>query len=186
MSSNSWNQTLITAQTAGAALTAAATTSMLPTAAKFTLPANTLKIGDIITLRAWGIISNVITTPGSATWALLFGATTVASTGVLPLNTVAKTNVPWKLEIDLTVRAVGGGTSANVWAQGTMASEAMVGAALPGTNNAGSQLLNVPTGSLAVSSGFDSTSAQVIDFQFTQTVATGSMTLQGYELIYKT
>jgi hypothetical protein len=41
-------------------------------------------------------------------------------------------------------------------------------------------------GSLAVSSGFDSTVSNVIDSYFTQTVATGSMTCEQMFLSYNT
>jgi hypothetical protein len=50
----------------------------------------------------------------------------------------------------------------------------------------GNGLLNVPVGSLAASTGFDSTVSNVIDSFFTQTVATGSMTLEMFELAYHT
>ena len=184
MSSNSWNQTLITAQVAGAALTAAAAASMLPAAAKFTFPANLLKIGDKLQVKASGIISCVVTTPGTARFDIRMGSTVIFDTGALNLNVVAKTNVPWWLDIEMTVRSIGASTSATVWGQGIWCSEAVVGAAVP--SSGGNGLLNVPVSGLAVSTGFDSTVSNVIDSFFTQTVATGSMTLEQYELIYKT
>lgn len=184
MSSNSWNQTLITAQIAGAALTAAAAASCLPAAAKFTFPANLLKIGDKLRVRSSGIISNVITTPGTARFDVRMGSTVVFDTGALNLNVVAKTNVPWFLDIDLTVRSIGAGTSCQLWGQGTFASEAVIGSPLPAVG--GNGVLNVPVSSLALSTGFDSTISNVIDSFFTQTVATGSMTLEQFELIYQT
>ena len=42
----------------------------------------------------------------------------------------------------------------------------------------------VPVSALAVSAGFDSTASGFFDLFFTQTVATGSMTVQQYELTY--
>ena len=184
MSSNSWNQTLISTQVAGTALTAASAASMLPGAGKFTFPANLLKIGDVLHMRASGIISCVVTTPGTARFDLRMGSVVVFDTGALNLNIIAKTNVPWWLDVDLTVRAIGASTSANFWAQGTWASEAVIGSPLPAAG--GNGVLNVPVASLAVSTGFDSTVSNVIDSYFTQTVATGSLTCQQFRLIYET
>lgn len=151
---------------------------------KFTLPANILKEGDVFNIRASGIISCVITTPGTARFDIRFGAVVVYDTGALNLNIVAKTNVPWWLDIDLTVRTIGQGTTATLWAQGTWASEAVIGSPLPAVG--GNGVLNAPVSGLAVSTGFDSTVSNVIDSFFTQTVATGSMTCQTFRMRYET
>lgn len=184
MSNNSWNQTIITQQGAGPALTAAAAASMLLGQSKFTFPANLLKIGDHLRMVARGIISNVVTTPGTARFDLRFGSVVVFDTGALNLNVVAKTNVPWTLDVDLEVRAIGSGTSANLWAQGTFVSEAVIASPLPAVG--GNGILNVPVASVAVSTGFDSTTSFAIDSFFTQTVATGSLTCEQFRLIYET
>ena len=157
---------------------------MLPGQAKFTFPANLLKIGDKISINATGIISCAVTTPGTARFDVRFGSVVVFDSGALNLDVVAKTNVPWFLDIEMTVRSIGSGTSATVWGQGNWTSEAVVGSPLPSVGGNGS--LNIPVSSLAISTGFDSTTAFVIDSYFTQTVATGSMTLEQFELIYKT
>jgi hypothetical protein len=184
MSSNSWNQTLVSAQTAGTALTAAAAASCLPAAAKFTFPANLLKIGDTFNVRATGIISNVVTTPGTARFDLRFGSAVVWDSGAINLNTTAKTNVPWWLDVSLTVRSIGASTSATIIGQGIWASESGIASAAPASG--GIAVFNVPVSSIAVGTGFDSTTSNVIDLFFTQTVATGSMTLQQYKLTYET
>jgi hypothetical protein len=184
MSSNSWNQTLITGQVAGTTLTAASAASMLASGAKFTFPANLLKIGDWLNFKARGIISCVVTTPGTARFDIRFGSTVIYDTGALNLNIVAKTSVPWTLDVDLVVRSIGPTTSATFWGQGTWSSEAVIASA---ANSAGSNgILNAPVGSLAVSTGFDSTVSNVIDSYFTQTVATGSMTCEQMFLSYNT
>lgn len=182
MSSNTWWNTLFTQQAAGPALTAAAAASMLigssPAAGqnRFTIPAGTFKVGDMLKFTARGIISCVVTTPGTARFDLRFGSTVVFDTGALNLNVVAKTSVPWTLDVDLVVRSIGVTSVSTLWGQGTFVSEAVVGAA---ANTAGGNgILNVPVSSLAASTGFDSTVAQVFDSFFTQTVATGSMTVQ--------
>jgi hypothetical protein len=184
VSNNSWRQTIVTLQAAGPTLTAAAAASQLNGQAKFTFPANLLKIGDSLTVRARGIISCVVTTPGTATYDLRFGSTVVYSTGAINLDVVAKTNVPWSLDVNLLVRSIGSGTAATAWGQGVFSSEAVVGSPLNSVG--GNGLLNVPVGSLAVSTGFDSTVSFAIDSFFTQTVATGSMTCEMFDISYDT
>lgn len=187
MSNNSWNQTLVVMQGAGPALTAAAAASMLATAGpgKMILPASPfLKLNDHIRIVARGIISCAVTTPGTARFDIRLGATVVFDTGALNLNTVAKTNVPWSLELDLVVRAAGSGTLAQLWGQGTFSSEAVVGSPLPTVG--GNGVLNVPVSGLALSNGFDSTVSNIVDSFFTQTVATGSLTCEQFRLIYET
>lgn len=184
MSSNSWNQTLISAQAAGTALTAAAAATALPTPAVFTMPANTLKIGDKILIKASGIISCVITTPGTARFDVRIGAAVVFDSGALSLNVIAKTNVPWYLEAELTVRSIGNGVVATILGQGLFSSEAVVGSPLPSVGGGG--VLNIPVSGVAVGTGFNSTISNTVDLFFTQTVATGSMTLQQYDLTLKT
>lgn len=192
MSSNSWNQSLFTLQAAGPTLTAASAASMLVAASplagqnRFTIPANTFKVGDSLTVRAAGIISCAVTTPGTATLDLRFGSTVVFSSGALPLNTTAQTNVPWWLDIDLTIRSIGATTAATLWAQGILISPATINAAAQATGpGPGGNILpynSVP----AISTGFDSTVANVFDSYFTQTVATGSFTCQMYRLTLNT
>lgn len=191
MSNNSWNQTLgPQLSVAGPTLTAAAAASMLvassPAAGQqhFTFPANGLKPGDVLKFIARGIISCVVTTPGTARFDIRFGSVVVFDTGALNLNIVAKTNVPWSLEVDLVIRSVGGGTAATLWGQGTFSSEAVIGA--PANSAGGNGILNVPVGSLAASAGFSSDTSFQIDSFFTQTVATGSLTCQQARLIYET
>lgn len=184
MSSNSWVQSLIVQQGAGPTLTAAAAASCLLGQSKFTFPANLLKVGDSLQLKAKGIISCVVTTPGTARFDLRAGAIVVFDTGALNLNVVAKVNVPWSLDVDLEVRTIGSGTTATLWGQGVFSSEAVVGS--PVNTAGGNGILNVPVGSLVASNGFDSTISFVIDSFFTQTVATGSLTVQQFRLLYET
>lgn len=181
MSAQSWQQTLITAQGDGTALTAAAAATMLPAAAKYTLPANFFDyVGKQLLIKASGRISCAVTTPGTARYDVRFGATVVADTTAMNLNIVAKTNVNWLLELLLTCRAVG--TSASLMWQGTWISEAVIGSPLPTVG--GSGVFTLPYNSApAVGNTFDSTATQVVDLFYTQTVATASLTLHQYSLI---
>src|ERR1700740_1553644 len=128
-------QTLVTLQAAGTAVAATTTrTSMTvgSTQARYTMPGNTIKqIGDKLIVRASGIISTVVTTPGTQT--IDFALATVAncSTGAMTLNAVAYTNTPWVMEMFLTAITVG--TSAQFRFSGYWLSPASVNVALPAT-----------------------------------------------------
>ena len=176
-----YGETLITAQVDGPTLTTAAAASCLPPAALYTLPANFFRsIGQQLLVKASGRISCVITTPGTARYDVRFGATIVADSLAMNLNIVAKTTVNWYLELLMTCRALG--ASANLMWQGYWMSEAVIACALPTVGTSG--IFTLPYASApAVGSNFDSTDAQQVDLFFTQTAATGSMTLHQFSLI---
>lgn len=180
MSLQTWQETLVTAQVDGPTLTAAAAATALPATALVTIPAGWWQIGRTMKITAQGRISCVVTTPGTARFQVRHAAISIFDTGALNLNVVAKTTVPWWLEILLTCRAIGSGTSANVFGIGQFASEAVVGAPLPSAGGNGSLLC--PVGAPAVGTGFDSTIANIMDLFFTQTVATGSLTVHQYKV----
>lgn len=182
MSDQSWQQVLVTAQGAGGAVTAAAETSLLPDdGSKYTFPANAFSVpGKGIKITATGIISSVITTPGTARFKVKFGSTVVFDGLAALLDSVAAhTNVGWKLEIELHQRAVG--SVATLIGVGTFTCEDILG--VPATAPKGVLVAMLPWNSApAAGSTFDSTVAQLCDLTFTQTVATGSITLQTYKL----
>jgi hypothetical protein len=188
MSLGYW-ETLASIAADGTALTAAARASLLQGSAKqglYTLAPNKLRIGDVLHLYAFGRISNVVTTPGTARFDLSagVGGTAFFDTLAMPLNIVAKTNVLWTLEAEGIVRAVG--NAANIFWGGKWLSEASINTAVPATGpGPGGQ--NVPYNTPpVVGANFDHSVAQIIDFNFTQTVTTGSITLHGYALSLKT
>jgi hypothetical protein len=175
-------QTLSTLPAAGAANTAGTRASMLPAsgAGRFTLPANSLKqLGDQILLKASGIISAVITTPGSVTFDLAMATVAKLSSGVMPLNIVARTNTPWELEMLGTLTTQG--TSAVLTWTGKWLSDAMINTALQATGpGPGGTMLpysGTATGASTASGTFDSTISQLLDLYFTSTVGTGSCQL---------
>lgn len=166
MSINTWGETLITAQVDGTALNTSTTaTSILPPAARFTLPSNFFSIGKALRLKAMGRVSNIVTTPGTLTLDVRFGTVAtpiiVFNGGAMQLNAVAKVNVTWWLEAILTCRAIGNGTSANMIGVGQWTSESVVGSAVPASGGAG--CFNLPASAPAVGTGFDSTATQVVD-----------------------
>lgn len=181
MSKQGWQETLITSQVDGTAVTAAAATTLLPAAAKYTLPANFFEIGRKITVKAWGRISSLITTPGTARFDVRFGGTVVFDGLAILLDSVAAhSNVGWYLQIELTCRAIG--SAGNLAGQGFWTCEDILG--VPATAPKGVLTAILPWNSApAVGSNFDTTTSQQVDLFFTQTAATGSITLHQYELI---
>lgn len=174
MLSYSWMP--MSSQVDGSALTGSTTaTTLLPTSAKFTLPANFLSIGTILRFRAAGRITTVVTTPGTLTLDLRFGSVIVATSQAMALNIVAKTNVTWILKWDLTCRAIGGGTSANFMHIGEWMSEAVIGSPLPSAGGCGE--FPIPSSAPAVGTGFDSTAAQQIDFFATWSISNANSIL---------
>jgi hypothetical protein len=172
-------QVIASAYTDGPTLTAATTSSMVPTYVPTSIPAGYWQIGRIWRITAAGRISNVVTTPGTARFDLRMGAVTVWDSLALNLNVVAKTNVPWFLQVILTCRSVGTGTSATLFGQGVFLSEAYINTAVAATGPGPGGTV-IPTGAPAVGTGFDSTVANAMDFRFTQTVATGSITMHNF------
>ena len=189
MSLGYW-ETLASISGDGTALTAAARASMLQGASGkvglYTLPANKLRIGDVLHLRASGRISCVVTTPGSITFDLSagVGGTAFFSSGVIPLNIVAKVNVPWILDIEMIVRAIG--STANLMGQGFWLSEASLNTAIPATGPGPGGNVLPYNAAPAVGSNVDFSLANILDFNFTQTVATGSAQLHNLALSLKT
>jgi hypothetical protein len=183
MSLQTWQETLVLGATDGPTLTAASRASCIPTASRIVLPNNFFYIGRGIKIVMSGRISCAVTTPGTARFDICMGSagtTIVFDTLALNLNIVAKTTVPWMLEVLLVCRAVGTSTSTTFFPRGQFSSEAVIGSPLPAVGGNGSLL--VPVGTPAVGAGMDNTAASALDVFFTQTVATGSMTVHNYQV----
>ena len=162
----------------GPTLTAAAAASCLAPVNRLPMLGGFWTLNKSLLVKIQGRISCAVTTPGTARFDFRTGPTgTIVAfdTGALNLNIVAKANVPFALEIMLTCRTVGTGTATTLFGIGSFTSEAVIGAPLPTIGGNGT--LMVPVGTPAVGGGFDNTAANMIDFFFTQTVATGSMTV---------
>lgn len=182
MSLNTWVETLLSHRGDGTALTAAATASLLQgataTRAKYTFPTNFFEPNRAIRITASGRISCVVTTPGTARFDLQFGGSIVVWDSLaINLNIVAKTNVHWALEVELFTQASGDSTTATLFPGiCSWTSEAVIGSPLPTVGGSGAVLLPYNTAPV-VGTGFDSTVSNKMDLRFTQTVATGSITL---------
>jgi hypothetical protein len=183
MSAQTWVEVLNPpAQVDGPSLTAAAAATCLPAASRITIPTNFWYVGKMLEIKASGRISSVITTPGTARFDVRFGSNVVFDSLAILLDTVAAhTNVGWFLEILLTCRAIGSGTSATLFGQGKWTCEDILG--VPATAPKGVLTAMLPWNSApAVGAGFDSTVTNLVDCFFTQTVATGSMTLHQFAI----
>lgn len=169
--------------TDGPTLTAAAAASMIPAASRLILPNNYWTVGKMLKVQMFGRLSCVVTTPGTFRVDLRTGpsGTIIAfDSGPLNLNIVAKTTVPFRFQLDLTCRSVGTGTGTTLFGTGSLESEALVGS--PANTAGGNGSLLCPVGAPAVGAGFDNTAANALDFFFTQTVATGSLTVHQYQI----
>lgn len=179
-----YQEVLMCSRSDGSALTAAAAATALPASAKLTLePGYFGVVGKAIRIEASGRISCVVTTPGTGRYDVRLTSpvpTTVTAFDSLAmnLNTVAKTNVHWWLDLTLICGVIG--TAAQLFPHNCRwGSEAVVGSPLPTAG--GSGVLNLPYNTApALGTAFDGTVSQTLDLFFTQTVATGSMTLHNF------
>lgn len=177
--SNGFRERILSIGENGSALSNSTTeTSLLPDGRKVTLPSYFFdRVGKSLILRAAGRISTVVTSPGTLTLALKFGSIVVATSGAMTLNTVAKTDTPWILEMESVLRSIGSGTAAALLSQGKFTSHAVIGASAVGTAGAGIQMLPY-NAAPAVGNGFDATAAQTIDLTATWSTANSSNSIQ--------
>ena len=187
-------QTLNTLQAPGTALTNSTTRTSLTTGstqARYTLPGNALKFpGDQLLLKASGIISTIVTTPGTMTIDLALATVAVVSTGLMTLNATAQTNTPWYLEVLMTVKTAG--KAGNFVYTGYWLSPASINVALGATGpGPGGQIVpysGTATGATTTSAGTqDFTVSQIFDIYGTWTggsnpTATNSIQLLQYNL----
>lgn len=168
---------LVLAQYAdGPTLTAAARASALQAGLQLPIPGGFWKIGKALRLMAHGRIScGGGGTTGTARFDLGLGGTAVADTLAMPLNATAKTTEPWWLMMLMTVRAIG--TSANMILGGYWLSEAALATAEYATGPGPGGFTFPFNTAPVVGANFNSTIDNALDFSFTQTQATGSMTV---------
>jgi len=156
----------------GAALTASTTKTRIQAAtARCTLGGGYFdQLGKTLEVKVRGRITTVVTTPGTLTLRLDFGATVTTGTGAvtggvavwdsgaIALNVVAKTNVTWDLDLLLVSQVLGDGALAKLMGIGKFVSEAIVGATA-------AQPLDIflPASAPVVGTGFDANAAQTVD-----------------------
>jgi hypothetical protein len=175
---NTWNGTLISQQAAGTALTNTTTaTSLLNGQAKFTLPAQFLDtIGAKLRIKASGRMSTAAATPGTFTFDVRFGSIVVFNGGASGTLATSATNLTWDLEINLYALSVGASTTATLYGSGKLFTAAL---------SATTPIMLLPVSSPGAGTGFDSTTAVVVDLFGTWSAASASNSIRcdDYELI---
>jgi hypothetical protein len=165
----------------GPTLTAASAASCMPVTAKFTFPPNSISIGTVLRVTALGRVSSAVTTPGTMRFDLRLGGTVICDSGPYALRTTVATTVPWRLEILATCRAVG--PSGNFFGFFNLQSQNLIGGVSAATGDNSSIVSSVATGgdaAPAVGGAIDTTVSNSFDMFFTQTVATGSLTVHEF------
>lgn len=164
-------RTLMTAQSAGAALVASTVgagvmTSLLPAQAAYPLKGQAIaQVGERLKVSAAGILTSS-GTPVTVTFALLVDNIQAwASSAITPAS--SQTNATWSLDVELDVRVVG--TAAQLFGIGKL------GGALSGLT---------PATSPALGTAFDATIPHIITLgvSFGANTAGNQMTLQQYAL----
>lgn len=167
MSLQTWEEAIAVASGDGPTLASFTTAaSMLPAQARCTIPAGWFQVGRALHIAAAGRMSNVVTAGPTFTVEFRLGPTAnivAFSGGAMQASTTAHTNVPWMLDIILTCRAVGAGTSANLMGQGSFTSRAVLDATGADVTTIGHPTLLIPETAPAVGTGFDSTVANLAD-----------------------
>ena len=182
MSLQTWQETLISSQIDGTAVTTTTPgTSLLPPAAVLTLPANYFQIGKVLRLNMFGRIGNRNASTDTITFNLKFGATVVAASQAIPLNAIGKTTVPFWLQWLLTCRSIGNSALATMMHQGIFHSETVIGA--PAVAAGGGGIMQIPAGAPAVGTGFDSTVALTVDLFAFWNAANASNTMLSHQYI---
>ena len=161
------------------------------TQARYTMPANLIKqIGDQLLVEASGIISTVVTTPGTETIDIALGTIANCSTGAMTLNIVAQTNTPWYLRMLLTAFSIGATTAAQFRFTGFWISPASIlvplGATGPGPGGQMVPYSGTATGASTLGTTFDSTVSNQVDIYATSSITTAGSSIQllQYNLSY--
>lgn len=188
MSNQGWMECVSSAQVAGPALASFTTAvSCLPSPARHTIPADDWFLGKRIRVHASGQISNVVTTSPTFTFQFMLGPTSniiAFTTGAIVTSTTAHTTLPFWLDINLTCRSLGSGTSGTLMGQGMITSRAVIDVSGADVTTIGHPTLMVPETTPAVGTGFDTNISNVADlFVACQTSAAGNaIQLQQYSL----
>lgn len=108
MGAQNWVETLDTITADGTQISnSTSETIMCP---DFNIPAYYMTPGRTLELYAWGVLSNVVTTPGTLIVRLRWGGvagTVLLASGALALDTTARTNALWRLHAHVVCRTAG-------------------------------------------------------------------------------
>lgn len=153
------------------------------------IPGNTLIVGSKFRVKAWGGVSNIVTTPGTITFQLMMGTlaspTVCWSSGAIQFTTTAHTLTPFDLEVTLRCDSV-----SEVFGSTATAAKFIGGGKLNGlsfTVGAGADSTTVvgqfpvPATAPAVGTGFDSSIANILDFWAGFSISNAGNGIQVYD-----
>ncbi len=140
---------------------------------------NYFDVGTAFKFHVGGGLSNRASTPGTFHFRVMYGSVIVYTTGDLTFNANARTLLPFSLDIELTVRATGNGTNANMMGMGRFGGIHL-------TNTDG--LIQVPVTAPAVGTGFDSGPSALFDLYcgFGTSDAGNGVQVQEYNILQLT
>lgn len=165
MSRQTYQEVLAVQRAAGTLFTTYTTAkSVINSDALVTIPANYLEVGRRLRVKVRGALSNIATTPGLCNFQVKIGSVAAFDTGNIQLNATAHTTLPFWLEIELTVRSIGSGTSATLIGLAMVCGRMFTLTAGQTDDAQGMQTLLAPATAPAVGTGFDSTVAAILDF----------------------
>jgi hypothetical protein len=157
-------QTLVSMRSAGTLFNTYTTAkSVLNVTELYTIPANFLQVGAKLRIKAWGGLSNIVTTPGTVTFQIMMGAIAVWTSGAIQMTTTANTLTPFRLETTIRLDSAGAGTAAKFIGEGFLSAlNLSIGSGANPTVT--DTAIVVPVGAPAVGTGFDSTISDILDF----------------------
>jgi hypothetical protein len=182
MGLQTWQETLAVQQAAGTSFgTYTTAKSVINAQALVVLPAGWWYVGRAMRITAKGGVGSLVTTPGLMNFQVKLGPTAnivVFDTGNIQLNATAHANLPFWLEIELTCRSVGPTTAATLMGLAQVTGRMFTITAGQTDDAQGMQTILSPQTAMAVGTGFDSTTASILDFWVGFTISSASNTVQ--------
>lgn len=181
MSTKGFRERILEIEQAGSALVSSTSeTSLLP-AAQLTafLPAGYFdQKGKRFCFEFSGQMSNRVTGPDTFKFQIYLDSVAVFSSGLIPLNIVAKTNVHWAIWGELVCQAYGGGTGTTLFPKKIQfESESLIGSPAATAGGSGCILLPFNTAP-AAGTGFDNGPSHLIDIRGTHSVSNAGNSIQ--------
>ncbi len=165
--------------------------TVLPTNALCVLPPGYWTVGRCLEVDVWGLLANIVTTPGTVTFQIMLGAIVVFTSGAIQMNATAHTANPFWFHALLTVRSVGATTSAAFMGQSWFTGKQFTPTVTTTDANRGAAsettdaIMMGPETTPTVGTGFDSTAASTLDFWvgFSSSNSGNNVTVQGYKAL---
>jgi hypothetical protein len=108
MGANNWVETLDSITADGTQISNSTSETII--CPDFSIPAYYMVPGRTLEISASGVMSNVVTTPGTLTMRARWGGvagTLLCATAALALDTTARTNSAWRMVVNVVLRSAG-------------------------------------------------------------------------------